>query len=98
MDVTFDPAVSFLDLGRYEPLGTHVSAVRHVGDDLRSRGDLGMEDVRPTLLEIAARRGIKPIQSIDELRGDFWPEDDNLDDFLQERSHRRGGNDKEGSP
>ena len=98
MDFTFDPAVSFLDLNRYESLGGHASAARHVVNSFGPSDELGVEDVRPTILEIAARRGIKPIQSINELRGDFWPDDDNLDEFLQELRRWRGGDGAEGSP
>jgi hypothetical protein len=31
---------------------------------------------------LAAEQGVKPLQGIAELRGDFWPEDERTDDFL----------------
>ena len=30
----------------------------------------------------AARHGIHPFQPTEDLRGDFWPEEENLDEFL----------------
>lgn len=32
--------------------------------------------------ELAKRQGVKPIRSIEDLQGDFWPEEDSVDDFL----------------
>jgi hypothetical protein len=32
--------------------------------------------------ELARRQGVKPIRSMDELRGDFWPEEESVDEFL----------------
>jgi len=31
---------------------------------------------------MARRQGVKPIQNMEELRGDFWPEEESVDDFL----------------
>ncbi|HLH26833.1 MAG TPA: hypothetical protein VK066_30270 [Chloroflexota bacterium] len=36
----------------------------------------------PTTVEIAAQQGVAPIEDIDELLGDFWPEDESEDEFL----------------
>jgi hypothetical protein len=32
--------------------------------------------------ELARRQGVEPIRSIEDLRGDFWPEKDSVDEFL----------------
>jgi hypothetical protein len=32
--------------------------------------------------ELARRQGVKPIENMDDLRGDFWPEEESIDDFL----------------
>ena len=32
--------------------------------------------------ELAKQQGVKPIRSIEELQGDFWPEEESVDDFL----------------
>jgi hypothetical protein len=32
--------------------------------------------------ELAKQRGIVPIKNMDELRGDFWPEEESIDEFL----------------
>ena len=34
-----------------------------------------------TVDELAREQGVRPIQSLDELRGD-WPEEDSIDEFL----------------
>lgn len=36
---------------------------------------------RAKLLQLAEAQGVKPITSIDELRGDFWGDDDDPDEF-----------------
>ena len=39
---------------------------------------------------LARQQGVEPIQDPDVLRGDFWPEDESIDDFLRElRASRR---------
>ena len=32
--------------------------------------------------ELAKQQGVTPIRDINELKGDFWPEDESIDDFL----------------
>lgn len=32
--------------------------------------------------ELARQQGVKPVQSIKELQGDFWPEEESVDEFL----------------
>ncbi len=32
--------------------------------------------------ELARQQGVKPISDIKKLQGDFWPEEDSIDDFL----------------
>jgi len=32
--------------------------------------------------ELAKKQGVKPIRSIEDLQGDFWPEEDSVDEFL----------------
>jgi hypothetical protein len=45
-----------------------------------------------SLEQLIAEQRVTPIQDIDELVGDFWPEDENPDDFVnwlrKEREHR----------
>lgn len=39
---------------------------------------------------LARQQGVEPVQDPDVLRGDFWPEDESIDDFLRElRASRR---------
>jgi hypothetical protein len=40
--------------------------------------------------ELARQQGVQPVADPDVLRGDFWPEDESIDDFLHElRASRR---------
>jgi hypothetical protein len=32
--------------------------------------------------ELAERQGVKPVREIKELQGDFWPEEESVDEFL----------------
>lgn len=32
--------------------------------------------------ELARQQGVEPIRSIEDLRGDFWPEEDSTEEFL----------------
>jgi glycerol-3-phosphate O-acyltransferase len=32
--------------------------------------------------ELARQQGVKPIRNMAELQGDFWPEEESVDDFL----------------
>lgn len=50
-----------------------------------------MTDPR-SLSEIAHEQGVEPIQDIDSLRADFWPEDESVDEFVATiREWRREG-------
>lgn len=33
--------------------------------------------------ELARQQGVKPVRSIEDLKGDFWPEDESVDEFLE---------------
>jgi hypothetical protein len=37
-----------------------------------------------TTQELAAEQGVKPVEDFDALLGDFWPEDESVDEFLEE--------------
>ena len=49
-------------------------------------------DADPSLDEIIAQQGKGPITDIAELRGDFWPEEESIDDFLAALHEWRGHN------
>ncbi len=36
----------------------------------------------PEVAVLAAAQGVRPIQSIDELASDIWPEDESMEEFL----------------
>lgn len=60
----------------------------HVGGEVAPRllvsGRTFFSSRRKTLEELAAEQGVEPIHSLSELRGDFWPEDEDLDEFTEE--------------
>ena len=35
------------------------------------------------LRELAKQQGVKPIRSIEDLYGNFWPEEESIDEFLE---------------
>ena len=39
-------------------------------------------DPKISIEELVAQQGVKPIENIDDLKGDFWPEDESVDDFI----------------
>ena len=44
------------------------------------------------LRDLIAEQGVKPITDIDELKGDFWPEDESIEEFIATlREWRRSG-------
>ncbi|MGB9178863.1 MAG: hypothetical protein WCB68_06390 [Pyrinomonadaceae bacterium] len=49
----------------------------------RKRPARDIEAAREELERLAARQGVKPITDIDELYGDFWPEDEDVDEFIR---------------
>jgi hypothetical protein len=67
--------------------------------DLRSRmrgrvvwGKDFFEQVQPDLETLAAQQGVGPVANFDDLLGDFWPDDESVDEFLTTiRAWRREG-------
>ena len=43
----------------------------------------------PTLEELAREQGVSPVADPKAVRGDFWPEDESVDDFLEARKRWR---------
>jgi hypothetical protein len=37
---------------------------------------------RPSIEELTREQGVKPVRDARELLGDFWPEDESVDDFI----------------
>ena len=44
--------------------------------------DLYSFDALPSLDALAAAQGVQPIENIDDLVTDFWPEDESVEDFI----------------
>ena len=73
--------ITFLpDAGAGLPL---VVAIQPTGDDDFWR--------MPTLDELIAAQGVRPIQSILDLKADFWPEHESVDEFLAAAMRGRAG-------
>lgn len=49
----------------------------------REQGNLVANRAHERAWELARQQGVKPIKSIKELQGDFWPEDESVDEFLE---------------
>jgi hypothetical protein len=47
------------------------------------------ELARKELERLAAEQDVKPINNLDILRADFWPKDENVDDFVRSVRERR---------
>ena len=55
-----------------------------VHDDVSSA-----EIARRQLEKLAAEQGVQPITDFDSLRADFWPENENVDEFVRTVRERR---------
>lgn len=53
---------------------------------LEQEAKLVREDARrqahERLWELARQQGVKPIRSVEDLKGGFWPEEESMDEFL----------------
>lgn len=56
---------------------------------VKATGDDGFWKT-PSLEELEAAQGVKPIQSILDMRADFWPEGESVDEFLAAAMRGRG--------
>jgi hypothetical protein len=61
-----------------------------VGDAVTSNDSRHNFEANPTLDELTAQQGKGPIDDVSMLRGDFWPEDERIEDFLVALHEWRG--------
>jgi hypothetical protein len=47
----------------------------------RRKTSLSARTPLPSLEKLAAQQGVKPVTNFEKLYGDFWPEDENIDDL-----------------
>ena len=40
------------------------------------------KEAHARLWELAKQQGVGPVRSIEDLKGNFWPEDESVDEFL----------------
>ena len=50
--------------------------------DIYTADPAAVERARQRARALAEQQGVKPIRSIDDLRGDFWPEEEGTAEFL----------------
>jgi hypothetical protein len=63
-----------------------VEARLAAGGDAVARLFAGLQRRRPEdLIAMARQQGVKPVDRFEDLLGDFWPEDESVDEFLEER-------------
>jgi hypothetical protein len=48
-------------------------------DEASARGTAA---ARQTVIELARKQGIVPVTDLGQLRGNFWPENENIDDLI----------------
>ena len=58
------------------------SKARRMGP-LATGGDSFVSGAAPDLAMLAADQGVGPVTDLGELRGDFWPDDERVDDFVE---------------
>jgi len=58
----------------------------------RDSGKVNSPELRsfPSIAELTSQQGTGPITDVSILHGDFWPEDESIDEFLQTLHEWRG--------
>lgn len=80
-----EEALAYLGAIAGESDGVEGPDTSHVPDRKNPLIVLGREfRMRPTAdwRTLAAQQGVKPIERLEDLFGDFWPEDETADDFI----------------
>lgn len=63
---------------------------RHHGEGTGVNARCAMSEDKPDLDELLQQQGVKPIEDIAELKGDFWPENESVEEFLEFLADVRG--------
>jgi hypothetical protein len=59
-----------------------VNRINAISPESEEQNSPGFFDKRPaTVEELAAQQGVPSVEDLDELRADFWPESDSLEEF-----------------
>lgn len=74
-------------------LASLVREADHPPDTGVPRPDIADFFANPSVEELAARQGVSPVADVDDLLGDFWPEEESADEFIAavRRWRREGG-------
>ena len=56
----------------------------------RQQRDAEPDDGHPSVAQLMAEQGTGPISDVSVLHGDFWPEEESVDDFLAALHEWRG--------
>ena len=59
-----------------------MSKTNHKNEAQNSRG-VSANPAHARAWNLARQQGVNPIKSIKELQGDFWPENESVDEFLE---------------
>jgi hypothetical protein len=74
---------------RYQPLREKPSPEMYASlfERLEREAELSRDEARreahARAWELAKQQGVVPVRDIKELQGDFWPEEDSVDEFLE---------------
>ncbi len=81
---------AILDAESTESQPRRKSLDERMGPSIVSGKEFFAEKPRPDVMELAREQGVLPISNFDDLLGDFWPEDESVDEFIEEiRALRR---------
>ena len=91
-DVQSARALTLLRAITTDGAGAEERLARRMGPAIMSGREFFSQTPTRDLAEIAKEQGVRPVSSIDELAGDFWPEEESIDEFLETvRNWRREG-------
>lgn len=66
------------------PSPRRLSLDERMGPLIVSGKEFFAKDSPPDIMALAEEQGVLPIRNFDDLLGDFWPEDETADDFIEE--------------
>lgn len=77
------PTTVVLSFQRYQALQRELEALRQgARPDIARAAAEFREGV--SLEELVRRKGVKPVESLEALQADFWPEEESVDEFVEQ--------------
>lgn len=71
-----------IESARSDPFGVLHSHEEYLFLFQRLEREQARDQAHARAWELAKRQGVSPIRSIEDLQGDFWPEEESVDEFL----------------